>query len=167
MLQNKTQNCLKSQQQRESYSIFRQKAPEPCLLPKENRGITEAVASLQESQNVACQLRDISTASHADSNSNPQQIGLTQPSTSIPLSTPDINQHCSYSQPNGSLSSNQGFPIMNPEANGPLIHHHVSQNILPAQSHTHFQPNHSSQHLINWKEKESLKSLGVLNNLES
>ena len=91
MLQNKTQNCLNSQQQRESYNIFRQKTPEPCLLPNENRGITEMVASLQESQDVACQLREISTASHADSNSNPQQIGLTQPSTSIPLSTPDIN----------------------------------------------------------------------------
>ena len=73
MLQIKTQNCLNSQQQRESYNIFRQKTPEPCLLPKEGRGITEVVASLQESQNVACQLREISTISHANSNAYPQQ----------------------------------------------------------------------------------------------
>ena len=53
---------------------------------------------------------------------------------------------------------------MNPEANGPLIHHRVAQNILPAQSHTHFQPRHSTQHLTKWKEKESLNSLGVVNN---
>ena len=164
MLQIKTQNCLNSQQQRESYNIFRQKTPEPCLLPKEGRGITEVVASLQESQNVACQLREISTISHANSNAYPQQIGSTQVSTSITLSTPDINQHCSYSQPIGSLSSNQGFSIMNPEANGPLIHHRVAQNILPAQSHTHFQPSHSKQHLTKWKEKELFNSLGVVNN---
>ena len=146
MLQIKTQNCLNSQQQRESYNIFRQKTPEPCLLPKEGRGITEVVASLQESQNVACQLREISKISHANSNAYPQQIGSTQLSTSIPLSTPDINQHCSYSQPIGSLSSNQGFSIMNPEANCPLIHHRVAQNILPAQSHTHF--NRATAHSI-------------------
>ena len=108
MLQTKTQNDLKSQQQRESVNIICQKTPEPCLLPKENRGITEMVASLQESQNVACQPREISIASHADSNANLQQTGSAQFSTLMPLSTQtDINQPCSYSQPNCSLSSNQ------------------------------------------------------------
>ena len=70
MLQTKTHNGLKSQQQRKSDNTFSQKTPEPCFLPKENGGITEVVASLQECQNVACQPREISTASHADLNAN-------------------------------------------------------------------------------------------------
>ena len=45
---------------------------------------------------------------------------------------------------------------MNPQANVPQINHRVAQDIPPAQSHTHFQPSHSSQHLINCKERESL-----------
>ena len=87
MLQTETQNGLKSQQQRESEITFRQKTPDPSFLPKENGGKTEVVASLQECQNVACQPREISTASHADLNAKPQQIGTTptQFSTSIPL----------------------------------------------------------------------------------
>ena len=117
MLQTKTPNGLKSQQQRESDNTFRQKTPEPCFLPKENGGMAEMVASLQECQNVACQPREISTASHADLNANPQRIGSTptQLSTSIPLSTQiELNQHCCYSQPNRSLSSNQSISIKNP-----------------------------------------------------
>ena len=162
MLQTKTHNGLKNQQQRESDNTFRQKTPEPCFLPKENGGITEVVASLQECQNVACQ------PSHADLNANPQRIGSTptQLSTSIPLSTQiELNQHCCYSQPNRRLSSNQKISIMNLQANVPQIHHRVAQNNPPAQSHTHFHTSHSSQHLINWKERESLNSLGVANNL--
>ena len=168
MLQTKTHSGLKSQQQREFDNTFRQKTPEPCVLPKENGGITEVVASLQECQNVACQPREISTASHADLNSDPQRIGSnpTQLSTSIPLLTQiELNQHFCNSQPNRSLSSNQSISIMNLQANDPQIHHRVRQNIPSAQSHTFFQPSHSSQHLINWKERESLNSLGVANNL--
>ena len=79
ILQTKTHNGLKSQQQLKSDNTFRQKTPEPCFLRKENGGITEVVASLQECQNVACQPREISTASHADLNANPQQTKISFP----------------------------------------------------------------------------------------